>query len=66
MAFSCSVLICSSLVCHSDWQEQTSADAVEPDVLSKVECLMLLLLAASSEPSSCELVAVYTWAGCDR
>jgi hypothetical protein len=39
-AFSCSALICSSLVCHFDWQEQTTADAVEPDVLLKVECLM--------------------------
>jgi hypothetical protein len=32
-------LICSSLVCHFDWQKQIAADAVEPDVLSKVECL---------------------------
>jgi hypothetical protein len=39
-AFCCSSLIWSSLVCHSDWQEQTSADAVELDVLSEVECLM--------------------------
>jgi hypothetical protein len=53
VAFSCSALICSSLVCHFDWQEQTSTDAVEPNVLSKVECMMLLLLAASFEPSSC-------------
>jgi hypothetical protein len=34
-AFSCRVLICSSLVCHFDWQEQTSADAMKPE-----ECLM--------------------------
>jgi len=40
LRLSYSTLICSSLVCHSDWQEQTSADAWEPDVLSKVECLM--------------------------
>jgi hypothetical protein len=39
-AFSCSALICSSLVCHFNWQEQTAADAVEPNVPSKVECLM--------------------------
>jgi hypothetical protein len=31
LAFSCSALICSSSVCHSDWQERTFADAVEPE-----------------------------------
>jgi hypothetical protein len=36
---SCSALICSSLVCHFDWQEQITvvvADAVAPDILPKV------------------------------
>jgi hypothetical protein len=33
-------LICSSLFCHFDWQEQTAADVVEPDVPLKVECQM--------------------------
>jgi hypothetical protein len=38
-ASSCSVLICLSWVCHSDWQEQiavVAADAMEPDALPKV------------------------------
>jgi hypothetical protein len=38
-AYSCIALICSSWVCHSDWQEQivvVAADAVEPDALPEV------------------------------
>jgi hypothetical protein len=64
VAFSCSALICSSLVCHSNWQEQTAADAVEPNLLSEVECLMLL--EAPFEPSTSEPGDVDTWIGCDR
>jgi hypothetical protein len=59
-------LICSSLIYHSDWQEQTTADVVEPDVPSEVECLMLLLLAVPSKPSTSELGDVDIWVGCDR
>jgi hypothetical protein len=69
VAFSCSALICSSLICHYDWQEQTSAvaaDAVEPEMPSEVECLIQLLLAAPSEPSTYELEDVDIWVGCDR
>jgi hypothetical protein len=43
-AFSCSAFICSSLACHFDWQEQTSADAVEPDVPLEVELPLNLRL----------------------
>jgi hypothetical protein len=53
--FSRSALIRSSLVCHNDWQDQTSVvatDAVEPEV--------------PSEPSTSEPRAVNIWVGCDR
>jgi hypothetical protein len=40
MAFPCSALICSSLVCHFDWQEQTSTDDMELEKPSEVECLI--------------------------
>jgi hypothetical protein len=56
-AFSWSTLICSSAV---------AADVMEPDVLSKVKCLMYLLLLAPSEPSTYELGAVDIWVACDR
>jgi hypothetical protein len=57
VAFSFSVLICSSLICHSDWQEQTPADAVEPDVPSKVEYLMFCWQL----PLNLRLVSLEQW-----
>jgi hypothetical protein len=36
VAYSCNALICFSWVCHSDWQEQITANAAdeeEPDVV---------------------------------
>jgi hypothetical protein len=39
---------------------------VEPGMQSEVECLMWLLLAAPSEPSTSEPEDVDIWVGCDR